>query len=333
MVKTYELPSNKANKSKETSGEASNSGAAAAVRQGVKRMGTWTGVGKNPADAPSRPKPSSHNTDGMLARMGNWGFKGPNTSDDTPEKGKASAHDAEEDDRQIRFTIGGAGRRLTKEDFLNEMRSLDPKARLEVVASSDAPDVMKDLARRDASKDNPGSSRLFAAQSTQVATGKGAAKSVGAEMARKRGADVDEEDEDAEDRSSGSQERRREKRTEKPKPARRPSHSEAPSKDVGETQAERRRREQALKGVDHVTPAQRGRSRETVDEEDEDEDEDEEVGETAAEKRRRVAALGRSKDGEDSDEDGAPRVPPPVAKSRGIRFAQSPVRGGKPGRS
>jgi hypothetical protein len=32
---------------------------------------------------------------------------------------------------------------------------------------------------------------------------------------------------------------------------------------------------------------------------------------------------------EDSDDDDTPRVPPPVAKSRGIRFAQSPVRGRK----
>ena len=50
--------------------------------------------------------------------------------------------------------------------------------------------------------------------------------------------------------------------------------------------------------------------------------------ETAAEKRRREAALGVGGDGaDDSDDDDTPRVPPPVAQSRGIRFAQSPVRG------
>jgi hypothetical protein len=84
-----------------------------------------------------------------------------------------------------------------------------------------------------------------------------------------------------------------------------------------------------LKGVDDVTEAQRGRS---ISRSDQRGGEDE-IDETPAERRRRLAVLGSMRGGntgeEDSDDDDTLRVPPPVAKSRGIRFAQSPVRGKK----
>lgn len=47
--------------------------------------------------------------------------KGNNTPNDTND----------EDDRRIRFTIGGAGPKLTKDDFLKEIQKLDPRARIE----------------------------------------------------------------------------------------------------------------------------------------------------------------------------------------------------------
>lgn len=275
----------------------------------------------------------------MLGRLGNWGFKGPNTEE--PDKGKRpESNEDDEDDRHIRFTIGGAGRRLTKDDFLREIQSLDPKARAAIVDSSDASAAMKDLARKDASADSPGSSRLFHAKATQMASGKAAAKSVGAEMARRRGAAISEDDEMRESGSESESERRKRQRAKSvaeqgsrptaPTATRRVSHAGGHSTvDTGETLAERRRREQALKGVDEVTPAQRGRSRE-IEEAGEDYEDAGEVEETAAERRRREAALGLDRGNrDDSDDDDTPRVPPPVAKSRGIRFAQSPVRGEK----
>ena len=333
VVKTYEIPSSKP----KTGGEGSTGGA---VRKELNRMGTWTGITKKPGDAQKAgesSRPEMHHGESVLGRLGNWGFKGPNT-EESPDKGKIpDSNGDDDDDRHIRFTIGGAGRRLTKDDFLKEIQSLDPKARAAIVDGSDAPAAMKDLARKDASADSPGSSRLFTAKAPQMASGKGAAKSVGAEMARRRGAPIEEDEEMRESGSESESDRQKRRaksvaeqggnKASQPKVARRVSHADS----TGETQAERRRREQALKGVDSVTPAQRGRER-SRDEEEGEEDDGRGGGETAAERRRREAALGLDRGaggGEDSDDDDTPRVPPPVARSRGIRFAQSPVRGEK----
>jgi hypothetical protein len=251
-----------------------------------------------------------------LNRMGTWGFGGRGT--------ETAAEIAEEDDdRRIRFTIGGAGRRLTKEDFLKEMQSLDPKTRSDVIAESDAPQAMKTLAKKDASPEVPGNNRLFSAITPRVLPERETAAAVGAEMARQRGGRVDESDEEDGRVSTG-------------KPRARPVVKRGPSSaetETGESAVERRRREQALRGTGaHESP--RGRAIARGDEQGRGgsggatmRDPDDEV-ETAAEKRRREAALGfGGGSADDSDDDDTPRVPPPVARSRGIRFAQSPVRG------
>jgi hypothetical protein len=49
-------------------------------------------------------------------------------------KGFGATNGSEKDDdndKRIRFTIGGTGRRMTKDDFLREIQALDPKARAE----------------------------------------------------------------------------------------------------------------------------------------------------------------------------------------------------------
>jgi hypothetical protein len=295
-------------------------------------MGTWTGFGgkKEPTD--------------------------PDAADAT-KKTRKTAGEMDDDDRRIRFTIGGAGRRMTKEDFIKEMQSLDPKSRMEIVTSSDAPREMKDLARKDA-LDNEGSNRLFTAKAPQLGAGHKEAKAIGAAMAKSRGAEIDSgEDEMSEDEGSGVV------KTQKTG-SRTLSRIESPSNSVAETPAERRRRQQALKGVEEEeydvrgkepqreTPADRRRreasasrapvaSRATPVATPEERpasrskplaaiDSDvmaTETGETPAEKRRREAALGMSGDAneEDSEDDNTARVPMP--KSRGIRFAEEPVRG------
>jgi hypothetical protein len=289
-------------------------------------MGTWTGLKK--PDEPNNAVAPSSNAEASepsavrqgLSRMGTWGFGGKNNN---KEDGAAkNVPNEEEDDRHIRFTIGGAGRRLTKEDFLKEIQSLDPKARCEVIAESNAPAVMKDLAKKDASHDSPGSSRIFQAKTVQMASGKGVSKSVGADVDDTH----DKHGSDTEDSDSDRARRRHPKVVEDSPSSRRLSKIESHmSGEVPESEAERKRREQALKGVDDVTDAQRGRSRKIG------EKIKGEGGETPAERRRREAALGVGSGGtdDDSDDDDTPRVPPPVARSRGIRFAQSPVRGRK----
>jgi hypothetical protein len=270
--------------------------------------------------------------------MGTWGFRGKEF--EGAKNDKTGEHDDEDDDRRIRFTIGGAGRRLTKDDFLKEIQSLDPKARCEVVEESDAPAVMKAMAKKDASSDSPGSSRLFEAKKPQAAAGKVEAKSVGAEMAKQRGARLDE----------GGEDLVKAKKDARPFGTTTTTSTKTSSGNEPESAAERKRREKALRGVDDITDAQRGRSPARDEQPQEtaadrrrrlamEGDEGHRVGrlrvqspgiegESAAQRRRREAALGVGMDNaEDSDDDGAPRVPPPVAKSRGIRFAQSPVRG------
>jgi hypothetical protein len=348
VVKTYELPPKP--KQQEDSD-------AHPVREGLKRMGTKTGLtGKTPGPtaesskmgAASNQPPSNGGAvrRGMGRRGPTWGFGGKNAE----AAGKPAAD--EDDDRRIRFTIDGAGRRLNKEDFLKEMQSLDPKARSEVVAGSDASTGMKAMAEKDAREDIPGSSRLFAAKVLQAGPEKGTATTVGAKMAKERDANIGEESEEG---SSRDREERRKAISDSSKGKRetprsspgagRSSNHDSPSSDVPENTVERKRREKALRGTDDASDEQRGRpaaqgdyergrrgndnngsgsgNGSTATKKDREED-----VETEAEKRRREAALGVG-DGsqeEDSDDDDTPRVPQPVARSRGIRFAQSPVR-------
>jgi hypothetical protein len=281
--------------------------------------------------ASSAEKPAERPVRQQLNRLGSlagWGFGGKNT-ETVPE----NPDNEEDDDRRIRFTIGGAGRRLTKDDFIREIQSLDPKARASIVEESNAPAAMKAMARKDASEDSPGSSRLLGARGTQMASGKDTAQTLGAEMARRRGASVSDVESDV---SPGPQTSQRAKSTAHnvPSSSRRMSKVDSPSTAEPETAAERKRREKALRGIDDVPDTRRGRVRDR----DDDGDAPEvpkitrrvptEEGETAAERKRREAALGVGGEQDDSDDDDTPRVPPPAAqKSRGIRFAQSPVRG------
>lgn len=266
-------------------------------------MGTWSGfAAKKPEGATKTDAPAGEPSRQGITRMGTWGF-GKNAAN---AEGKAPVvnQDEEEDDRRIRFTIGGAGRRLTKEDFLKEIQSLDPKARCEIIEDSDAPKAMKDMARKDARTDTPGSSRLYEAKDAQLTAGAQTARAVGKQMAMSHGALADEP--------------LNAKRTSPP--------GSSSSNDVPESAAEKRRRQEALKGVveeeDEEEDVGRSRGRSATREEDQERPEERE---TAAERRRREAALGEGVQS-DSDDDDTPRVPPP-ARSRGIRFATSPVRG------
>lgn len=109
VVKTYELPSDKTD---------------APLAQPLKYLGL---KGAKPADRPADPAPSQ--------------------AGEASGSGAANKADKEaEDDKRIRFTIGGEGKRLTKEDFCREVWKLDAKTRREVVEKSDAPVDVKRLA-------------------------------------------------------------------------------------------------------------------------------------------------------------------------------------------
>jgi len=319
----------------------------------------WTGLGnKDKTEAKqtqaesSKAGASSAKNESMrqgLSRMGAWGFGGKNT--DASKNNRTAEQSDEDDDHRIRFTIGGAGRRLTKDDFLKEIQSLDPKARCAVIEGSNAPAAMKAMAQKDASKDSPGSSRLFDAKNTQAAAGKSEATLVGAQITKQRGARVEEDGEELVERPKERKETVAKGKGSTPivqLTTTLSTSSKSSSSNEPESAAERKRREKALRGIDDVTDGQRGRSptryeivqpRETAATRRrrlamEGGGESTRVqspgieGESAAERRRREAALGVGLNNQDdSDDDDTPRVPPPVARSRGIRFAQSPVRG------
>lgn len=226
---------------------------------------------------------------------------------------------------------------MTKEDFLKEIQSLDPKARMEVVTNSDAPAAMKDLARKDASGNNEGSRRLLGARTAQLGASHKEARAVGAAMARELGADVPSPEllsplrEGVQEKDMFSKEAirastrgtRAGSSSGSSSPAKRPARQTQKSYSTvePETAAERRRREDALKGanVSGRSPGGGGGGG----------GESSRIGETAAERRRREAALGfgsRNDESSDSEDDNTPRVPKPRV---GIRFADEPIRGRK----
>jgi hypothetical protein len=125
-------------------------------------------------------------------------------------------------------------------------------------------------------------------------------------MARRRGANVDESSsEDSEEkriqrkRAKGVLDLAKQRNPMATKASTTTSSHHSSSNEVPESEAERKRREDALRGVDDVTPAQRGRPREV--------EEEVEFEESAAEKRRREAALGFGGGRDGQDEEGGIR--------------------------
>jgi hypothetical protein len=233
-----------------------------------------------------------------------------------------------------------------------------------VLEKSDAPPAMKDLARRDADASIPGSNRLFGAKNVQSGASAAAAKVVGAAMAGVH-ASKPEELGGAASSSSRSSEDAEEHRAVAMKQRALFAHAQdsedrgagspgrtgviasagSPSGEVPESAAERRRREQALKGVDDddvpaakrvATPADKRRESATTARRNLVAGATRDDSETPAEWRRRIAALGHSEEQEGDEDEASPAVPTLQSqsstmsgKSRGIRFAEDPVRGRK----
>ena len=186
----------------------------------------------------------------------------------------------EEDDRHIRFTIGGVGKRMTKEDFINEMQELDRSTRGEVVDKSNASQGLKAaLTKLDAALPQQGESALRSSVSRTDRAADPTRATTQPSPAASRSA-------------SGS-----------PSPAKLTPPEMPPTGGPQTVRVGRSRRRVAPSNTDN------GNTDDT---------------ETAAERRRREAALGmgpNQPDGEeDSDDDDTPRVPP---ARKAIRFADA----------
>ncbi|KAK4455906.1 Na(+)/H(+) antiporter [Podospora aff. communis PSN243] len=279
VVKTYELPSQK------SEGDI--------VSQGLKYMGMG-GLKKGGEKAGAPASPTSEGEVGAAPRpgMASWasGMIRRGTVDASKVRKKSMAEEQEEDDRHIRFTIGGVGQRMTKENFIQEMQKLDKGTRREVVDQSSASGRVKTLAKQDPpTPEKP--------KQTKEERGASAATMVPppTKMGWQGGSVNYSQDSSTSGEASGSSSR-----------SESPGGGKAVALDLSsrgdpESAAERRRRLAALKSVEGT---------------------EDDAGETAAERRRREAALGVSAAAggeEDSDDDDTPRVPPP---KRGIRFAE-----------
>lgn len=129
VVKKYQLPTPE----KKTRGGLPRRGtsyAGPAARQHLHRMGTWVGLSaKDGAETEAGPSDAA--------------------SKDPPKKRKKTAIVDDDDDR-IRFTVNTGGRRMNKEDFIRQIQQLDPKAQCEAVQNSDVPDEVKEEVRQHA---------------------------------------------------------------------------------------------------------------------------------------------------------------------------------------
>lgn len=248
------------------------------------------------ADAPQPTTPVRRG----LTRMGTWLGK-----DGHVESSQAAQKKAVEDewmaDDGLRFTVANddsiaekgvnhKGSRMTKHEFIKQIKSLDPKARREMVKESDAPEAVKDAAddQADAAdrQERRRSSAREAGQTvpeireippdsdsecTVESDHEGPGVNVAASLARfSRGTSADER-------------RRTLSPTGSPHPTR------------------PRRRDSEDDGTERVPPSQLRQAAGLARRPHESDLED--TGETPAERRRRLAALGQIEDSADSDSD------------------------------
>ncbi|KAL8783600.1 MAG: hypothetical protein Q9213_004529 [Squamulea squamosa] len=299
------------------------------MRQGLKRMGTWAGLG------------------GKEDTEAGEGAAGEGGAHSTKQKRKKSSAVDPDDDR-IRFTVGTGGRRMSKQDFITQISQMDPRARAVAVEESDVPEAVKEDVREGAKFE-----QCEAEQPTQPAS---AARRPGRARSYQSGIPLNRrESKSPQSKMPEVQEAEDEDRPQgyngltlvDSNEQDIPFHPVADSVDKHsagkpESAAQRRRRMAASRkdSEDDGTPQIPPHIRRIQD----TSSSTAEAGETQAERRRRLAALGQqdagpAEDSSDSDDSEGPRQPKkghiPVAepgqeerlerRTTGIRFADSPA--------
>lgn len=328
VVKKYDLPQQPKQRGGLRGGVQDGAGHFDA-RPMLKRAGTWVGLKGKAEDAPQ---------DGLAAEASGQGKKGRKQSVVDP------------DDDRIRFTVGTAGRRLSKADFIKQIQAMDPKGRVEAVEESDVPEVVKQEVREDAQESlgephfqaRPHSdSKRAAGSSAMSPVPEGDQTDEGMPLVRRFS--TTEERPKGPDGLTLVDSRNQEI----------PFHpvKESIQKYSGEETAAQRRRRLALArkdsdddGTERVPPHTSGPGpflKDPVWAASAPKPQ-EAQGETTAERRRRLAALGEGdeeerQDSSDSEDDGGERKPatghtpmpePSPTEARrppGIRFADSPA--------
>ncbi|KAM0431012.1 hypothetical protein ACHAPT_005649 [Fusarium lateritium] len=195
VVKTYELPSGK--------GEQAETGASGAADEKAPAKAGWATFG---------------------------GRFGGASGEQSRKKSVAETQAA--DDKHIRFTIGGVGQRMTKEDFIREVQKLDSRTRKEVVDQSSASQTVKKIAKQEIPSD--------LAKAAEVSPAKGERSAAGESSSPTRRGRRLSTNKPSEEQGETAVERKRRLAVLVPQE----------DEEAGETPAERRRREAAL-GVGH----------------------------------------------------------------------------------
>ncbi|KAL8934317.1 MAG: hypothetical protein Q9211_005295 [Gyalolechia sp. 1 TL-2023] len=307
VIKKYEIPPASRGRGR---GGAQNTAGGLPVRQGLKRMGTWAGMGGK----------------------GEASEGGDGAGESSKRKWKKSSA-IDPDDERIRFTVGTSGRRMSKQDFIAEIAKMDPHARVAAVEKSDVPETVKQDVREGAKHEHgveePSRPPAVAGRRERSQSYRSAipVKPLGDEP-QPRSTMPEVQEADNEDRDNGL------------KPVDGYDGRDIPFHPAGatvskhsagkpESAAQRRRRmaaQQSGEGASFSPPIPIS-------------DPADGVGESLVERRRRLAALeGGGDDSSDSDDSEGPRQPKqghlPIAEpgqdelerpAPGIRFADSPV--------
>ena len=309
----------------------------AEMRRGLHRMATWSGKKGGQSGQPSQPTDTDthHVTPDPLtsaAVLAEGGGGDPSGGGGANKKGAARTDQKArgeniEDDAGLRYTISrteryglggrikdpvdinyGSGRRASAADFIRQIQQLDPRARVEAVNDSDAPDALKRQVKQDAHQERQEQSRTGRARAGTMPSTEGGSRSEFPFPSTDTRPNI----------RRGKTDTSTTTRHRSPPPPRSQSPesltteseddtASIPQADIsasiaryaqpGSAVAARRQRMSTIRSED-------SRQGDQIVEEGEE-------GETAAEKRRRLAALGTSKDQEtSSDEDEeAPRRP------------------------
>ncbi|KLU92825.1 Na(+)/H(+) antiporter 2 [Magnaporthiopsis poae ATCC 64411] len=219
VVKKYELPSHKVDKE---GGDL--------IAQGLKYMGIGSLVkgssGKTAETGPSGSSSAAVNSAAKASGM-------PQRS----KKSEAAEGDVE-DDKHIRFKIGGVGQRMTEDDFIREMQKLDKSTRREVVDQSSASGPVKALAKQDTRPADQPEPAIPREADREEERGRSRASSTPPKRQPETDLGIPRADRSDEEETTAERRRRM--------AVLESVHRDDDGEEAGETPAERRRREAAL---------------------------------------------------------------------------------------
>lgn len=258
----------------------------------IKKYDIGPSANKQEASAGENSERSKQSVGRMGKMLGlNWGegkaqgqgvAAGPSTGDDgekrpQPERrrtfGNNNKNKDDDGDDLVRFTMSTGGRRMSKAEFIDSIKKMDPKSRVQAVENSDVPEAVKREARKDA--------REHAALQHGGSYNGGVPVVTEQPEAEARGASQD--DYFTSGKKDGSAAGMLKRTT---------------SKDEHDTKLKLIDSNEQEVPVHNVSASVRGHTSSSG------------KPETAAERRRRVAAEAARQQDEDSEDDGTERVPP-----------------------